>query len=76
MDILDLKSDQAYHISLETKNNNLFIINYVIQPQYIGIPLESMIIYEDKAEFSPDHLSKFVHNINELSESFSYLISE
>ena len=76
LDILDLKSEQAYHISLETKNNNLFIINYVIQPQYTGIPLESMIIYEDKAEFSPDHLSKFVHNINELSESFSYLISE
>ena len=35
-----------------------------------------MIIYEDKSEFSRDHLSQVVHSIKSLSESFLYLVSE
>ena len=81
LDIFDLEPGYAYHISLETKNNNLFTLNYDIKDKDINtndndLPLKSMIIYEDKSEFSRDHLSQVVHSIKSLSESFLYLVSE
>jgi len=79
LDIFDLQPGEASHIiSLKAKNNYLFTINYVINPQNINntLPLESMTIYEDKSEFSKEHLSKDIHNIKALSESFLYLVSQ
>ena len=81
LDIFDLEPGYIYHISLETKNNNLFTLNYDIKDKDINtndndLPLKSMIIYEDKSEFSPDHLSQVIHSIKSLSESFLYLVSE
>ena len=81
LDIFDLKPGEAYHISLETIDNNLFFINYDINEQNVNnndnnLPLKSMIIYEDKSEFSSYHLSQVTHTIKVLSESFLYLVSE
>ena len=79
LNIFDLKPNQTYHISIEAKKNNLFSINYAISTQdnnNLALPLESMIIYEDKSEFSPDHLSKVIHNIKVSIESFSYFVTE
>ena len=79
LDILDLKPNQTYHISLEAKKNNLLSINYSIFWQDFNdtqLPLESIIIYEDKSEFSFDYLSHYIHYIKTLSESFSFVASQ
>ena len=79
LDIFDLKPNQTYHFSLEAKTNNLITINYNIFSQDFNdtqLPLESIIIYEDKSEFSFDYRSRNIQYIKNLSESFLYPVSQ
>ena len=64
---------------MKNLSNTLLSINYSIFRQDFNdtqLPLKSIIIYEDKSEFSFDYLSHYIHYIKTLSESFSFVASQ
>ena len=79
IDVFNLMKYEIYLFNLKVKTNQFIDISFSIFGKDFDdnhLPLKEMIIYETMEEFDSDNLTKEIHYIKAISESFSYIVTQ